>query len=265
MMIVQLKKRRCLILNIAIITGASSGLGKDYFYEVAKNYPDLDEIWLIARRRDRMEALAAEMPKVKTEILSLDLSSLSSFDTLSALLKEKEANVKILVNNAGVGKLGYAADEDYCSQTAMVDLNCRALTAMTCVVLPYMREGSFVINVCSIASFAPTPRMTVYSSTKAYVLSFSKSLREELKKRRVNVCAVCPGPMNTEFLDVADIKGNSKTFKTLPYCIPEKVAKASLTAAKKGRAVYTPTAFYKFYRVLAKLLPHNIVMKMSKT
>ncbi len=252
-------------MNIAIITGASSGLGKEYLFEIAKKYPELDEIWLVARRRDRMEALASRLPDVKCEILSLDLFDTSSFDTIASLLKEKGAEVKLLVNNAGLGKLGNVADEDHASQTAMVDLNCRALTAISTLALPYMKEGGSIINVCSIAAFAPTPRMTVYSSTKAYVLSFSKSLREELKKRRINVCAVCPGPMNTEFLEVADIRGNSKTFKMLPYCDPEKVAARSLDAAKKGRAVYTPRAFFKFYRVVAKLLPHNLVMKMSKT
>ncbi len=252
-------------MNIAIITGASAGLGKEYFCALAKEKNNVDEVWLIARRRDRMESLAEAFPDVKTKILSLDLFDVSSFDTLSELLRTENANVKMLINNAGVGKLGNIADEPYTTQIGMIDLNCRAMTAMASVVLPHMREGSFILNVCSIAAFAPTPRMTVYSSTKAYVLSFSKSLREELKKKEINVCAVCPGPMNTEFLEVADIKGNSKTFKTLPYCDPEKVAKISLEKAKKGAAVYTPTAFYKFYRVLAKLAPHNIVMKVSKT
>lgn len=252
-------------MDIAVITGASAGLGKEFFCEIAKNYREIDEIWLIARRRDRMEALAALFPERKVEIFSLDLFDVSSFEKFSGILKERGANVKMLINNAGVGKLGNIADEPYTTQLPMIDLNCRALSAMASVVLPYMKRGSFILNVCSIAAFAPTPRMTVYSSTKAYVMSFSRSLRYELKDKGINVLAVCPGPMNTEFLDVADIKGNSKTFKTLPYCDPESVARVSLCKAKAGRAVYTPTAFYKFYRVLAKLLPHGIVMHMSKT
>ena len=252
-------------MDIAIITGASSGLGKEYFCEIAKNCRELDEIWLIARRRDRMEALAALFPERKVEIFSLDLFDTSSFDKLSEILKERGANVKMLINNAGVGKLGNIADEPYTTQLPMIDLNCRALSAMASVVLPFMKKGSFILNVCSIAAFAPTPRMTVYSSTKAYVMSFSRSLRYELKEKGINVLAVCPGPMDTEFLEVADIKGNSKTFKTLPYCDPKQVARISLEKAARGRAVYTPTATFKFYRVLAKLLPHGIVMNMSKT
>ena len=108
--------------------------------------------------------------------------------------------------------------------------------------------------------------MTVYCSTKAYVLSFTKSLRFELRGTGINVCAVCPGPMATEFLDVAGISGGkSKTFETLPYCDPDKVAAGALKAASAGRNVYTPRAFFKFYRFLAKILPHSLVMRMSKT
>ena len=105
----------------------------------------------------------------------------------------------------------------------------------------------------------------MYSSTKAYVLSLSKGLREELRPRRVNVLAVCPGPMRTEFLDLAGITGQSRTFETLPYCDPVKVADKAVVKAAAGRAVYTPRGFFKFYRVLAKLLPHNFIMKLSKT
>ena len=128
-----------------------------------------------------------------------------------------------------------------------------------------MKSGSYIINVCSIASFCPNARMSVYSSTKAYVKSFSRGVRFENKKRGINVLAVCPGPMNTEFLGVAGISGNSKTFETLPYCDPSKVAIGSIKAAEKGRAIYTPRAFYKFYRALAKVVPTSIMMHLSKT
>ena len=108
--------------------------------------------------------------------------------------------------------------------------------------------------------------MSVYSATKAYVMSFTKSLRYELRKRKINVTAICPGPMATEFLDVAGIdKGVSKTFDTLPYCDPMKTAKNGIKAAKHGRCVYTPRGFYKFYRVLAKMLPHSWLLGASKT
>jgi short-subunit dehydrogenase len=129
-----------------------------------------------------------------------------------------------------------------------------------------MNKGACIINTCSIASFVPNARMSVYSATKAFVMSYSRSLRYELRKRKINVTAICPGPMSTEFLAVAGIdKGVSKTFDTLPRCNVAKTAKGGIKASKKGRGVYTPHPFYKFYRVLAKILPHAWLMGASKT
>ena len=253
-------------MKTAIITGASSGLGYEYVKAVIARYPDLDEYWLIARRVDRLQAIADEYKDKKIVSVCLDLTKDESFAEYEALLKEKTPDIRVLINNAGFGKLGCFAEMPYGDQLRMVDLNNRALTGITSISLPYMSKGSYVLNVCSIASFAPNPRMTVYCSTKAYVLSFSRSLRFELKGKGINVIAVCPGPMRTEFLATAGIeKGSSKTFDTLPYCDPEKVARVSLIKAEAGNGIYTPRGFYKFYRGLAKLLPHGLVMHMSKT
>ena len=129
-----------------------------------------------------------------------------------------------------------------------------------------MCKGAEIINISSIASFVPNARMAVYSSTKAYVTSFSRALRYELKRKKINVLAVCPGPMDTEFLPVANIgKGSSHTFDTLPRVNPTMIAKKSLAASKKGRAVYTGRAFYKFYRFLSRIIPHKILMKLAAT
>ena len=147
----------------------------------------------------------------------------------------------------------------------MVDLNCRALTAITRLCLPYMLDDSLVLNVASIAAFAPTPRMTVYSATKAYVLAFSKALHEELRPRGIKVCAVCPGPMDTEFWDVAGVgEGKSRLIDKLPKVSPTAVATGSLRAAKRGKRSYTNSLFYKFYRVLAKILPHGLLREFTE-
>ncbi|MBQ2696057.1 MAG: SDR family NAD(P)-dependent oxidoreductase, partial [Clostridia bacterium] len=122
-----------------------------------------------------------------------------------------------------------------------------------------------IVNISSIASFCPNARMTVYSSTKAYVSSFTRGLAEEVRPAGISVTAVCPGPMSTEFLAVGNITGNSKMFATLPYDVPKKVAYGALKAAKKGRVFYTPHPFFKCYRILAKLLPHALVAKLCKT
>ena len=252
-------------MNIAVITGASSGLGLEYAREVYKTRTDLDEIWVIARRKDRLKELQAELGSTVIPV-AFDITDPQGVENYISLLKEKNATVKLLINNAGFGKLGNFDELSLQENARMVRLNCEALTAMTAATLPFMNEKSEIINTCSIASFAPNTRMAVYSSTKAYVMSLSRAMREELRRRKINVLAVCPGPMDTEFLAVANIpKGASKTFDMLPRVNARVMAAKSLWASRKGRAVYTNRVFYKFYRILAKILPHSIVMKMCGT
>ena len=253
-------------MNIAVITGASSGLGKCYVEALCTAQFNLDEIWLIARRKERLEEIAAQHSQVNFRILSLDLVKEDDLEYYKNELARTKANVKLLINNAGFGKLGNFDEMSTQHSADMVNLNCRALTVITSLTLPFMSAGAAIINVCSIAAFTPNARMAVYCSTKAYVFSFSKALRFELKKRKINVTAVCPGPMDTEFLALADIEpGRSKTFDTLPRVNPKTTAKQSVKKALNGKAVYTPRGFYKFYRVLSKLIPHNIMMIFSKT
>lgn len=251
-------------MNIAIITGASSGLGRAFFDNLPAAHPDLDQIWLIARRAERLQEMAADSP-IPVEVLPMDLTDSSAYDALAQRLTAEKPSVRVLINNAGLGELDNMRDSDWQTQCRMVDLNCRGLTAVTTVTLPYMERGSYVLNVASIASFVPNARMTVYSSTKAYVLSLSKGLREELRPYKVNVLALCPGPMDTEFLTVANITGRSETFKRLPYANPDRVALRALKKAAAGRGSYTPLLLFKFYRILAKVLPHSLMMKLCKT
>lgn len=250
-------------MNIAIITGASSGIGVEFYKEMQKE--SLDEVWVIARRKERLEELCQNHGKIKSRIIPMDITLPESIEALDSLLKEEGACIKYLFNNAGFGTVGNLDESDYQAQGAMVSLNVKALTEITTIALRYMEKGSRIINTCSIASFVPNARMTVYSATKAYVLSFTKSLRYELRKRKITATAICPGPMDTEFLAVAGIeKGVSKTFDTLPRCNVRKTAIKGIRAAKKGRCIYTPKFFYKLYRVLAKALPHSWLMGASK-
>ncbi len=252
-------------MKIAVITGASSGLGKEYALAVSRLRPEIDEIWLIARRKEMLEDVASNLSK-RSRILSLDITDNSAIDEYKALLETENAEVSLLINNAGFGKLGYFYELSAEDNAGMIRLNCEALTVMTNITLPYMTENAEIINTCSIASFAPNSRMAVYSSTKAYVMSFSRALREELKHRKINVLAVCPGPMETEFLSLAGInKGDSKTFDMLPRDNAQRVAEHSLKASQKQKAVFCDHFFYKFYRVVSKILPTSLVMKMAKT
>ena len=252
-------------LKTAVITGASSGLGLYFALEIDKNRPEIEEIWLIARRKERLEELAKKLTK-KVKVLSLDITKEESLEEYKTALKQENCEVSILVNNAGFGKLGNFDEMNDDDLSGMIKLNCEALTVITSITLPFMKKGSEIINSCSIASFAPNTRMAVYSSTKAYVMSFSRALRSELKRRKINCIAVCPGPMDTEFLSLAGIeKGTSFTFDTLPRVNPETMARKSLKASKKGKAVYTNRIFYKFYRLLAKILPTSLIMKLAGT
>lgn len=249
-------------MKTAIITGASSGLGKEYAAAVSRIRTDIEEIWLIARREDKLSETAAELD-CKTRILPLDITSDDSLNQYKSLLKQENPEVALLINNAGFGRLGRFDKLSAAENAGMVRLNCEALTAVTSITLPFMKRGTEIINSCSIAAFAPNTRMAVYSSTKAYVLSLSKALRSELKPLGINVLAVCPGPMDTEFLPTAGIApGSSRTFDMLPRVKPKVMAEKSLKASKHRKSVYTNLLFYKFYRVIAKVLPHSIVMKM---
>lgn len=252
-------------MKTAIITGASSGLGTEFVKAVAEKRKDIRKIIVIARRAERLEGLKSALGD-KIYPLPLDLTGNDFAKKIAEVLKADNADVTLLINNAGFGKLGDFADIDTADNALMVRLNCEALNVVTSVCLPFMKSGAEIINTCSIASFAPNIRMATYSSTKAYVMSLSRALREELKPKGINVLACCPGPMETEFLPLANItKGASHTFDTLPRVNVKEMAEKSLAASAKKKAVYTNKLFFKFYRFVAKLLPHSIVMKMAKT
>ena len=252
-------------MKTAIITGASAGLGTEFFRQAAEVFPEIECFWLIARRKERLEQMAADCKERQVVCLPLDLCDPASFTALEEQLAAARPEVTLLINNAGCGYLGNLGEMDTATQTRMVDLNIRALTAVTNLVIPYMPEGGRILNVSSIASCCVNPRMTVYSSSKAYVSSFTLGIDEELRPKGITATAVCSGPMKTDFLDIGGITGNSKTFATLPYCDQVKVAGGALRAAKARRTFYTPRGFYKLYRVLAKILPSKLMVKFAKT
>lgn len=252
-------------MKTAVITGASSGLGREIVRQLADVFPEIGSCWLIARRENRLEELAAELPGRQVTCLPLDLCDPASFALLESRLADERPEIALLVNNAGCGFLGRIGEADTAFQTRMVDLNLRALTAVTNLVVPYMSRGGRILNVSSIAAFCPTPRMTVYSASKAFVSAYTVGAAEELRVRGITATAVCPGPMATEFLEVGGISGSSRMFAVLPYCDQVRVAGGALRAARRGRTVYTPRLFYKFYRLLAKAVPVKLMVKFTKT
>lgn len=249
-------------MNIAVITGASSGLGSEFARRARDFFADIDEIWLISRRAERLEALAAEIGNARA--LPFDITNSNDMGAYAAALAGNE--VRLLINNAGRGSLCEFDKSDMAEQLGMIDLNARALTEMTRLTLNHMNSGARIINISSIASFVPTARMSVYAATKYYVYAFSRALGEELKARGICVTAVCPGPMSTEFIPVAGIaEGTSRTFDALPRKSVRFVAEGALKSAVKRRGVYTPGGFYKLYRVIGRLLPDTIMMRIART
>lgn len=250
-------------MNIAIITGASSGLGVEFFKEMQKEA--LDEVWVIARRENALIDVCEKYSKLSYRVIAMDLTHSESIEKLSTLLDNEKPSIKFLFNNAGFGVWGEFESTPLERHTSMINLNVKALTEVTSVCLPYLNNGACIINTGSIVSFMPSAKFSSYSASKAYVLSFSRALRQELKKKKINVTVVCPGPMATDFFNIAGLQsGESKSIEHMPKCSPEKTARNGIRAAKRGKAVYTPRFYYKFCRLLAKVVPHSILMKLIK-
>lgn len=251
-------------MKIAIITGASSGLGTEFANEIIENHPELEEIWLIARRKERLEEIIQKYPEKRIRPIPMDLGKEESFSEFEKILDETKPDIRILVSNAGVLTRGSLADKDLKSQLNMTNLNVNGYLAMTKLCLPYMKKGSIIIETCSASSFVPNPNMAVYSGTKAFVLYFSRAIRKELKPRGINVCAICPGNMASEMFPPSEQLGKGSIINKLPFLDMRKVARYSLKAAQSGKSVYTPGLFYKLYRVLSKILPHDLMVSFAK-
>lgn len=248
-------------MKIAVVTGASSGLGREFARQISARYSKFDEIWLIARRKEPMEALAEEL-KITARIISLDLSEPEELEALGSLLSQQNPEVKLLVNCAGFGKTGKVEETKYSDQTGMIDVNCRALTAVTALCLPYITGNSRIINVASAAAFLPQPNFAVYAATKAYVLSYSRALRQELKSRRISVTSVCPGPVDTEFFQVAG--SDLKLFKRLAMAKPEQVVEKAIKDAALGNELSIYGRLMRLSYFASRFLPQRLIMKLFK-
>jgi short-subunit dehydrogenase len=245
-------------MKISVITGASSGMGRD-FVKMIDKIEDCDEIWVIARRRDRLEELTSETGKVIRPI-ELDLSVKEKLEEYGKLLDEAQPEVVALVNAAGFGKFGKFEDIPLEEQLNMIDLNCKALMAVTYLTLPYMPAGSHVYQVGSLSAFQPVPYITTYAATKAFVMSFSRALNKELEKRNIKMIAVCPGWVRTEFFDRA-VKDDTITYYN-KFFTSDEVVRRAVYDMYRGKDVSVCGSFVKGQVLLAKILPHKMVMKI---
>ena len=249
-------------MNIAIVTGASSGMGREFVLQLS-GYVLVDEIWAVARRESALEELKAQV-SVPVRPIALDLLKEESFDTFRGLLEQEKPNVKLLVNAAGFGKFGAyhkVTEEDDCR---MIDLNCKALVRMTRLCIPYMAPGSHILQLDSLSAFQPVPYITTYGATKAFVLSYARSMNRELKTRGIRVMAMNPGWVKTEFFSHAfqtNGDGEVQYFDRLYEAAD--VVKTGLKDLYKTKKDYSVHGLPVQLQVLGvKILPHSIVMNI---
>lgn len=245
--------------RVAVVTGASSGMGKEFVSYIDKNFNSIDEIWLIARRRDRLEEIRSEINK-SCLIVCEDITDDVFKERFTKMLKQENPVIKMLVNSAGYGIYGEVDSEAIEVETGMIDTNCTGLTTVTLACVPYMMRNSRIINLASSAAFLPQPNFSVYAASKSYVLSFSRALNRELKSRDIFVTSVCPGPVATDFFYIAE-KGKEKPkwkemFMAEAKDVVEQAMKDSID--KKELSIYG--IWMKLFYVLTKIVPHRIIL-----
>lgn len=247
-------------MKIAIVTGATSGLGRAFLEEwKARNYY-FDEVWLVARHADRLEQVALDLPW-GVRCFAIDLSMPENRKQLTQALQEVQPRVQFVVNAAGYGKIGRVDAIDTDEQVGMVDLNCAALVDVTQQVLPYLALGSVIYEIASVAAFLPQPSFAVYAASKSFVHSFSRALNMELSHKGTQVVSVCPNPMETAFFERAG--GTPSFFKRFFFEDPQEVAHAAVEAALKGRDVSVSCPTGRFLRTLSKM-PHRTLLRLEQ-
>lgn len=246
-------------MNIAVFTGASSGMGREFVKQICEKQA-FDEIWVIARRLDRLKEIEAEM-SIPVRCISMDLTDPESYNQYKALLEEHKPTVKVLVNASGYGKFGAFTDISLEDQLGMIDLNDKALVAVTYITMPYLERGSEVYQVDSLSSFQPVPYIGVYGATKAFVLSFTRAVNSELRHSGIKMMAVCPGWVKTEFFDRAVTDESVITYYN-KFFTSEEVVTRALRDMRKGKDVSVCGFSIRAQVLLTKLLPHKWVMKI---
>jgi short-subunit dehydrogenase len=241
----------------AVITGASAGIGRELARQLAGRATLLA---LVARRRDRLEELRSELlfanPALHVDIREVDLSDLEQTVQLAGWLANKP--IDFLVNNAGLGDHGSFATADPIRVNEQIQVNALALTTLTRAVLPRMiaQKRGAILNVSSSAGFLPLPDLAVYAATKAYVTSFSEAIRAETRGLGITVTALCPGPVHTEFSEVADREQQRRKVRSSPAHVSvEEVAGAGLSAIERDKALAVPGIPVKIVMTIVRALP----------
>ena len=246
--------------NIAIITGASSGLGRE-FTKLLCEENEIDEIWAISRDEKKLNKLK-ETTQGNIKTIAMDLSNLANIIQLQEILSRAKYNIIFLINNAGYGKFCSYSDLSISESINMINLNCSGIVAMGLACLPYMKKGSHIINISSQASFQPLPYQNIYSSTKSFIRNYSRALNIELKEKGISVTSVCPGWLKTNFYNRANIGARKGTRKFVGMYSPKKVAYKAIQDAKKGKDISIYGLYVKVCNIASKLIPQKTMMKI---
>lgn len=245
-------------MKICIVTGASSGMGREFVLQLDQQQK-YDEIWVIARREEKLMELEGKT-RARIHPMAMDLEKPEGFSLLQRYLDTYKPEVATLVNAAGFGRFGAFRELDIDEQMAMIDLNVKALTRVTYMVLPYMTKGGEIYQLGSLSSFQPVPYIGVYGAGKAYVLSFSRMLNVELKKDGIKVMAVCPGWVKTDFFDRAATDDTITYYNC--FATAQEVVTRALKDMEKGRDVSVCKSQVRWQVRAVKHLPHKLVMKI---
>ncbi len=238
-------------------------MGLEFAKQIDNGFSNIDEIWLVARRKERLEELAGGMVH-ETRIFAMDVNDEYAMDDFEKLLYECDCKVRMLINCAGYGLFGNVGDLELEEQIGMLQTNCEALTRLTYLCLPYMYKNSRIINLASSAGFMPQAGFAVYAATKSYVLSFSRGLNEELRKNKIYVTAVCPGPVRTEFFDTAERYGGTLAIKKLVMAEAENVVALALRDSYNKKDVSVYSLPLKGFMALTKMVPHKAILTVTR-
>ncbi len=247
-------------MSVAIITGASGGIGGEFARQL-KGLKDIDEFWFVARSAEKMEALARELD-VKARIISADLTVSEGIDLVRTALEENKPRVSFLVNCSGFGNFGSFDQLSEEETVKMLDLNIKALVLLTQMTVPYMERGGRIIQLGSGSCFTPLPYFNIYSSSKVFVLHYTKALNYELKKYGIRATCFCPGWVETDFLTkcVKDDRKHPKSMKPLLNC--ERAVKGCVKSAIKGKTMYVTNWYTKLQHAMFKLLPDCLLSRV---
>ena len=251
--------------RIALITGATSGIGEQFARQLAASQV-CDELWMVGRNGGKLEVLKAELLPQRTAPVCADLCATDGMLLIESMLKEHKPVISLLINSAGLGFRDSVAGQSMEEISDTLNTNCNALTLMCRMCLPYMDGKSGIINIASSAGFIPQPGFAVYAASKSYVISFSRALAAELKERGIRVTCVCPGPVTTGFQYKAT-KGKTEGFtgiRAMTSKTPVEIAEISLKASSRGRRLISVGTSQKLLHLAAKILPHQWIINMIK-